>query len=136
MADFQNSSMQTEAKARSLTSATAVASIEVTTVNAPILLTEYLGVLARYRLTIEEADLRHREIWSNTARTWYSNTADLPSDIGRIRHRLAVSAGPSTVLQLLLYSKAPIVAVLSAATKKAPIFSSTICWFDERKPRL
>ena len=31
---------------------------------------ECLGDLARYRMAIEEADLRDREIWSNVARMW------------------------------------------------------------------
>src|ERR1700728_2437383 len=37
---------------------------------------ECLGDLARYRVAIEEADLRDREIWSGIARMWYSKAVD------------------------------------------------------------
>ena len=72
---------------------------------------ECLGDLARYRMAIEEADLRDREIWSNTARTWYNQAADLSANTGRIQHHLAVLARPNIVQQLFLYSKALVAAV-------------------------
>lgn len=37
---------------------------------------ECLGDLARYRMAIEEADMRDRENWSNVARMWYGRAAD------------------------------------------------------------
>src|SRR5437764_12502320 len=37
---------------------------------------ECLGDLACYRMAIEEADLRDREIWSGVARMWYNKAAD------------------------------------------------------------
>jgi len=72
---------------------------------------ECLGDLARYRMAIEEADLRDREIWSNTAKTWYNQAADLSPNTGRIQHHLAVLARPNIVQQLFLYSK-PLVAAI------------------------
>lgn len=72
---------------------------------------ECLGDLARYRMAIEEADLRDREIWSNTAKTWYNQAADLSPNIGRIQHHIAVLARPNIVQQLYLYSKALVAAV-------------------------
>ena len=72
---------------------------------------ECLGDLARYRMAIEEADLRDREIWSNTARTWYNEAADLSPNTGRIQHHLAVLARPNIVQQLFLYSKALVAAI-------------------------
>jgi len=72
---------------------------------------ECLGDLARYRMAIEEADLRDREIWSNTARTWYDEAADLSPNTGRIQHHLAVLARPNIVQQLFLYSKALVAAI-------------------------
>jgi len=66
---------------------------------------ECLGDLARYRLAIEEADTRDREIWLNTARFWYNQAADLSPNTGRIQHHLAVIAHPNIVQQLFLYSK-------------------------------
>lgn len=67
---------------------------------------ECLGDLARYRMAIEESDLRDREIWSATARTWYNEAADLSPNTGRIQHHLAVLARPHIVQQLFLYTKA------------------------------
>lgn len=72
---------------------------------------ECLGDLARYRMAIEEADLRDREVWSNTARTWYNQAADLSPNTGRIQHHLAVLARPYIVQQLFLYSKALVAAI-------------------------
>jgi hypothetical protein len=37
---------------------------------------ECLGDLARYRMAIEEADLRDHEVWSGVARMWYNKAAD------------------------------------------------------------
>jgi len=66
---------------------------------------ECLGDLARYRMAIEEADLRDREIWSNVARMWYNKAADKSPNVGRIQHHLAVLARPNIVQQLFYYSK-------------------------------
>jgi hypothetical protein len=67
---------------------------------------ECLGDLARYRMAIEEADLRDREIWSGVARMWYNKAADKSPTVGRIQHHLAVLARPNIVQQLFYYSKA------------------------------
>ncbi|OAP61247.1 hypothetical protein AYL99_03448 [Fonsecaea erecta] len=67
---------------------------------------ECLGDLARYRMAIEEVDLRDRETWSNVARMWYQKAADRSPDTGRIQHHLAVLARPHIVCQLFYYSKA------------------------------
>ena len=67
---------------------------------------ECLGDLARYRMAIEEADLRDREIWSGTARMWYDKAADKSPNVGRIQHHLAVLARPNICQQLFYYTKA------------------------------
>jgi hypothetical protein len=67
---------------------------------------ECLGDLARYRMAIEEADLRDREVWSGVARMWYNKAADKSPNVGRIQHHLAVLARPNVVQQLFYYSKA------------------------------
>ncbi len=67
---------------------------------------ECLGDLARYRMAIEEADLRDREVWSGVARMWYNKAADKSPNVGRIQHHLAVLAWPNIVQQLFYYSKA------------------------------
>jgi hypothetical protein len=53
---------------------------------------ESLGELARYRMAIEEADLRDREIWSGVAQMWYHGAADERLDTGSVPSPLAVLA--------------------------------------------
>jgi hypothetical protein len=72
---------------------------------------ECLGDLARYRMAIEEADLRDREVWSGVARMWYNKAADKSPNVGRIQHHLAVLARPNIVQQLFYYSKALVSAI-------------------------
>ena len=67
---------------------------------------ECLGDLARYRMAIEETDLRDREVWSGVARMWYNKAADKSPNVGRIQHHLAVLARPNIVQQLFYSSKA------------------------------
>jgi hypothetical protein len=66
---------------------------------------ECLGDLARYRMAVEELDLRDREIWAGVARYWYNKAADRNPDVGRIQHHLAVLARPDVVQQLFYYTK-------------------------------
>ncbi|OXV11771.1 hypothetical protein Egran_00468 [Elaphomyces granulatus] len=66
---------------------------------------ECLGDLARYRMAVEENDMRDREVWSGVARYWYNQAADKNPDIGRIQHHLAVLARPNIVQQLFYYTK-------------------------------
>ena len=53
---------------------------------------ECLGDLARYRMAIEETDLRDREVWSGVAWMWYDKAADKSPNAGRVQHHLAVLA--------------------------------------------
>ncbi|KAJ6164560.1 DNA/RNA-binding domain E.t1.c1-type [Penicillium chermesinum] len=66
---------------------------------------ECLGDLARYRMAVEESDMRDREIWAGVSRYWYKRDADRSPDIGRIQHHLAVLARPDGLLQLFYYTK-------------------------------
>lgn len=67
---------------------------------------ECLGDLARYRMAVEESDVRDREVWAGVSRYWYNQDADRNPDIGRIQHHLAVLARPDVLLQLFYYTKA------------------------------
>lgn len=67
---------------------------------------ECLGDLARYRMAIEEYDIRDREVWAGVARMHYEKAADKSPNVGRIQHHLAVLARPNIVQQLFYYSKA------------------------------
>ncbi|KAJ5152470.1 DNA/RNA-binding domain E.t1.c1-type [Penicillium capsulatum] len=65
-----------------------------------------LGDLARYRMAIEESDMRDRKVWAGVSRYWYNQDADRSPDIGRIQHHLAVLTRPDILQQLFYYTKA------------------------------
>ncbi|KAJ5689430.1 DNA/RNA-binding domain E.t1.c1-type [Penicillium macrosclerotiorum] len=67
---------------------------------------ECLGDLARYRMAVEESDMRDREVWAGVSRYWYNQDADCSPDVGRIQHHLAVLARPDALQQLYYYTKA------------------------------
>jgi hypothetical protein len=67
---------------------------------------ECLGDLARYRMAVEESDMRDRQIWAGVSRYWYNQDADRNPDVGRIQHHLAVLARPEVLQQLFYYTKA------------------------------
>lgn len=66
---------------------------------------ECLGDLGRYRMAIEDDDIRDREVWSGVARFWYSKAADKTPDVGRLYHHLAILARSYTLQQLSLYAR-------------------------------
>ncbi|MCJ1250116.1 hypothetical protein MMC30_007342 [Trapelia coarctata] len=66
---------------------------------------ECLGDLGRYRMAIEDDDIRDRAVWSSVARFWYGKAADNSPNIGRLYHHLAISARPYTLQQLSLYTR-------------------------------
>ncbi|KAI7975027.1 hypothetical protein EIK77_000546, partial [Talaromyces pinophilus] len=111
---------------------------------------ECLGDLARYRMAIEEADMRDREVYTGVARYWYTKAADLNPDIGRIQHHLAVLSRPNVLQQLFYYSKAlisvqpftnardsilllfgPLLDPAKAATKYSEYYPKTLTIFVE-----
>ena len=67
---------------------------------------ECLGDLARYRMAVEDVDMRDREAWAGVARSWYHQAADKNQSVGRIQHHLAVLARPDILQQLFYYTKA------------------------------
>lgn len=66
---------------------------------------ECLGDLGRYRMAIEDEDIRDRETWAGVARFWYSKAADRSPEVGRLYHHLAILARPNGLQQLYLYSR-------------------------------
>ncbi|KAF2093410.1 hypothetical protein NA57DRAFT_13901, partial [Rhizodiscina lignyota] len=66
---------------------------------------ECLGDLGRYRMAVEDEDVRDREIWAGVARSWYNKAADTNPAIGRLFHHLAILARPNMVQQLYLYNR-------------------------------
>lgn len=66
---------------------------------------ECLGDLARYRMAIEEEDMRDRETWGGVARFWYGKASDKNPGVGRLYHHLGILARPSALQQLYFYSR-------------------------------
>lgn len=72
---------------------------------------ECLGDLGRYRMAIEDDDIRDREVWTGVARHWYSKASDKAPTTGRLYHHLAILARPNAIQQLYYYSKSLCVVV-------------------------
>ncbi|KAI9743392.1 MAG: hypothetical protein M1818_003239 [Claussenomyces sp. TS43310] len=67
---------------------------------------ECLGDLGRYRMAIEDANVRDREVWTQVARQWYVKASNMSPATGRLYHHLAILARPNTLQQLYFYGKA------------------------------
>lgn len=66
---------------------------------------ECLGDLGRYRMAVEDEDVRDRETWAGVARFWYSKAADKKPHVGRLYHHLAILARPNALQQLYYYCR-------------------------------
>ncbi|KAI9894550.1 MAG: hypothetical protein M1814_001904 [Vezdaea aestivalis] len=77
---------------------------------------ECLGDLARYRMAIEDDDVRDREVWMEVASFWYTKAADRSPSTGRLYHHLAILARPNLQKQLFYYTK--------SLTVSAPFYST------------
>ncbi|KAH6625746.1 hypothetical protein C7974DRAFT_313777 [Boeremia exigua] len=66
---------------------------------------ECLGDLGRYRMAIEDEDIRDRETWANVARSWYMKAADRNPPVGRLYHHLAILARPNALHQIYYYAR-------------------------------
>ncbi|KAF2864714.1 hypothetical protein BDV95DRAFT_508584 [Massariosphaeria phaeospora] len=66
---------------------------------------ECLGDLGRYRMAIEDEDIRDRDTWAAVARLWYSKAADKNPFVGRLYHHLAILARPNALQQLYYYAR-------------------------------
>ena len=66
---------------------------------------ECLGDLGRYRMAIEDEDIRDRETWASVARSWYSKAADKNPPVGRLYHHLAILARPNALQQVYYYGR-------------------------------
>jgi hypothetical protein len=86
---------------------------------------ECLGDLGRYRMAIEDDDIRDREVWTGVARHWYSKASDKAPTTGRLYHHLAILARPNALQQLFYYSKS-----LDVATPFTSARESILTLFD------
>ncbi|GAB0134797.1 epichloenin A synthetase [Epichloe bromicola] len=66
---------------------------------------ECLGDLGRYRMAIEDDDIRDREVWTGVSRYWYTKASDKAPTTGRLYHHLAILARPNALQQLYFYAK-------------------------------
>ncbi|KAI0118301.1 hypothetical protein GGR51DRAFT_498963 [Nemania sp. FL0031] len=80
---------------------------------------ECLGDLGRYRMAIEDEDIRDREVWTSVSRHWYSKASDKAPTTGRLYHHLAILARPNALQQLFYYVKSLCVPVPFASTKES-----------------
>ncbi|KAH8730525.1 hypothetical protein GQ44DRAFT_606574, partial [Phaeosphaeriaceae sp. PMI808] len=62
-----------------------------------------LGDLGRYRMVIEDGNIKDRETWAGVARPWYTKAADKNPNVGRLYHHLAILAQPNA-LQRFYYN--------------------------------
>jgi hypothetical protein len=67
---------------------------------------ECLGDLGRYRMAIEDDDIRDREVWTQVARQWYLKASGRSPETGRLYRHLAILARPNALQQLFYYYKA------------------------------
>jgi hypothetical protein len=92
---------------------------------------ECLGDLGRYRMAIEDEDIRDREVWTSVSRHWYSKASDKKPDTGRLYHHLAILARPNALQQLFYYTKSLCVPLPFASARESimtlfdPILNST-----------
>jgi len=78
---------------------------------------ECLGDLARYRMAIEDDNVRDYEAWTAVSRGWYSKASDKAPTIGRLYHHQAILARPNAFQQLFYYGKSLCVATPFVPTK-------------------
>ncbi|KAI1325831.1 hypothetical protein F5Y16DRAFT_411226 [Xylariaceae sp. FL0255] len=53
---------------------------------------ECFGDLGRYRMAIEDEDVRDREVWTSVSRQWYLKASDKAPTTGRLYHYFAILA--------------------------------------------
>ncbi|RYP29533.1 hypothetical protein DL766_005337 [Monosporascus sp. MC13-8B] len=80
---------------------------------------ECLGDLGRYRMAIEDDDIRDREVWTSVSRHWYSKASDKAPTTGRLYHHLAILARPNALQQLFYYAKSLCVPIPFASARES-----------------
>ncbi|KAH0537601.1 hypothetical protein FGG08_005633 [Glutinoglossum americanum] len=90
---------------------------------------ECLGDLGRYRMAIEDDDIKDREVWTGVARFWYSKAADKSPTVGRLYHHLAILARPNALQQLYYYTRSLscVQPFLSARESILTLFDPILC---------
>ncbi|PVH86360.1 hypothetical protein DL98DRAFT_582931 [Cadophora sp. DSE1049] len=103
---------------------------------------ECLGDLGRYRMAIEDDDIRDREVWTGVARHWYSKASDKAPTTGRLYHHLAILARPNALQQLFYYAKSLCVVIPFTSARESiltlfePVLNSVNAHGQYRLPPL
>jgi hypothetical protein len=101
---------------------------------------ECLGDLGRYRMAIEDDDIRDREVWTGVARHWCSKASNEAPTTGRLYHHLAVLARPNALAQLFYYLKSLCTSVPYAFTRESfltlfnPVFNASVSSYSGPLP--
>ncbi|KAK5633376.1 hypothetical protein RRF57_009090 [Xylaria bambusicola] len=80
---------------------------------------ECLGDLGRYRMAIEDEDIRDRKVWTSVSQYWYSKASDKAPTTGRLYHHLAILARPNALQQLFFYTKSLCVPIPFGSAKES-----------------
>ncbi len=99
---------------------------------------ECLGDLGRYRMAIEDDNIRDREVWTAVSRGWYSKASDKAPTTGRLYHHLAILARPNALQQLFYYTKSLCVAIpfISARDSIMTLFEPVLAQNPNQQTRL
>ncbi|RYP59214.1 hypothetical protein DL771_010962 [Monosporascus sp. 5C6A] len=99
---------------------------------------ECLGDLGRYRMAIEDDDIRDREVWTAISRHWYSKASDKAPTTGRLYHHLAILARPNALQQLFYYAKSLCVPIPFASARESimTLFDPILKAPSTQNPRL
>ena len=94
---------------------------------------ECLGDLGRYRMAIEDDDIRDREVWSGVSRFWYGKAADKNPHIGRLFHHLAILSRSCSLEQLSFYTRS-LTCIQPFTTSRSSIMAVFKPILDEKDP--
>ncbi|KAF2184625.1 hypothetical protein K469DRAFT_578962, partial [Zopfia rhizophila CBS 207.26] len=89
---------------------------------------ECLGDLGRYRMAIEDEDLRDRELWAGVARSWYSKAADKNPSVGRLCYHLVILARPNALQKLYDFARSFALRISSLSTRR----TQSLAWIHVR----
>jgi hypothetical protein len=78
---------------------------------------ECLGDLGRYRMAIEDDEIRDREVWTPVLRHRYLQTPNIAPAVGKDHHRLATMTLPHAMYQLLRHAGSIRVSTLFTSAK-------------------